>query len=102
MTIKRSRWPWRFWRKFVRGMSENISNLEKFIKNARGYIELLKQHIEKENDILYPMVNMHISREKDNELLKEFDKLEIERISQGKHEEFHKMLEKLEGIYVEK
>lgn len=87
-------------RKFVRGMSENISNPEKFIENARGYIELLRQHIEKENNILYQMADTHISQAKDNELLKEFDKLELERIGPGKHEEFHKMLEKLAGIYL--
>ena len=87
-------------RKFVRGMSENISNPEKFTVNAHGYIELLRQHIEKENNILYKMADTHISKSKDNELLKEFDKLELERIGPGKHEEFHKMLERLEGIYL--
>src|SRR3990167_8915273 len=40
-------------RGYVKGMSENISNPEKFIGEARGYIELLRQHIEKENNILY-------------------------------------------------
>ncbi|MEK7142794.1 MAG: hemerythrin domain-containing protein [Patescibacteria group bacterium] len=87
-------------REFVRGMSENISNPEKFIGNARGYIELLRQHIEKENNILYEMADMHISQTKNNELLKEFNKLELERIGPGKHEEFHQMLEKLAGIYL--
>lgn len=87
-------------RKFVGGMSENISNPEKFIENARGYIGLLRQHIEKENNILYQMADTHLSKDEDNVLLKEFDKLELERIGQGKHEEFHKMLERLEGVYL--
>lgn len=87
-------------REFVRGMSENISSSEKFIENARGYIKLLKQHIEKENNILYQMADTHLSKAKDDELLQEFDRLELERIGPGKHEEFHKMLEKLAGIYL--
>lgn len=87
-------------RDYVRGMSENISNPEKYIENAHRYIELLKQHIEKENNILYPMADIHISQAKDDELLKEFNKLELERIGPGKHEEFHKMLEGLGGIYL--
>ena len=89
-------------RGYVKAMSENISNPEKFIRDARGYIELLKQHIEKENNILYQMAETNISQEKDSELLKEFDKLELERIGPGKHEEFHKMLERLKRIYLEK
>ncbi len=88
-------------RKFVKGMSENVSSPEKFIEDARGYIELLRQHIEKENNILYQLADRHISQAKDNELLKEFDKLELERIGPGKHEEFHKMLKRLAGTYLE-
>ena len=89
-------------RGYVKGMSENISNPEKFIGEARGYIELLRQHIEKENNILYQMADTNISQTKDSELLKEFDKLELERIGPGKHKEFHKMLERLRRIYLEK
>lgn len=87
-------------RKFVRGMSKNISNPEKFISSARGYIELLTQHIEKENNVLYEMADTHLSKAKDDELLQAFDQLELERIGSGKHEEFHKMLERLEEIYL--
>ncbi len=86
-------------RGYAKGMRENISNPEKFIRDARGYIELLRQHIEKENNILYQMADTNISQTKDNKLLKEFNKFELERIGPGKHEEFHKMLERLEGIY---
>src|SRR3990167_7298758 len=89
-------------RSYVKGMSENIPNPEKFIGDARGYIELLKQHIEKENNILYQMADSNISQTKDGELLKEFDKLELERIGSGKHEEFHKMIKRLKRIYLKK
>ncbi len=86
-------------RGYAKGMRENISNPGKFIKNARGYIELLKRHIDKENNILYPLADANISQTKDSELLKKFDRLELERIGPGKHEEFHRMIEKLERIY---
>lgn len=87
-------------RDYVKGMNENISNPKKFIESARGYTKLLKQHIEKENNILYRMADTQLSQAKDDELLKEFDKLELERIGPGKHEEFHEMLERLDGIYL--
>jgi hypothetical protein len=41
-----------------------------------------------------------LSVQKQEELLGEFDILEVEQIGIGKHEEFHRMIEKLRGIYL--
>lgn len=86
-------------RSFVRGMREAKTQPE-FAVAARNYISLLTQHIEKENDILYAIANTYISKEKQEELLILFEKLEEEKIGIGKHEEFHKLLKKLESIYL--
>lgn len=40
------------------------------MKNARGYVEVLRQHIPKENDILYPMADEVIDEKEDEELFK--------------------------------
>jgi hemerythrin-like domain-containing protein len=50
-------------REFVKGVVNATEDLQKgnkeavkeLIRNAKGYIELLREHIEKENDILYPL-----------------------------------------------
>ncbi|MBI4744605.1 MAG: hemerythrin domain-containing protein [Actinobacteria bacterium] len=95
-------------RGYVRGMSEAIvkyksgdySASSEIVKNVRGYIELLTQHINKEDNILYPMADMRFSEEKDEELLKEFEIVEQERIGLGRHKELHKFLEDLEKTYL--
>lgn len=93
----------------VKGMSEAVAEYKagdrevssKIVENARNYITLLTQHIEKEDDILYPMGDMRISAERQEKLLEEFEKVEIEKIGVGKHEEFHKLLDNLKEAYLE-
>lgn len=87
-------------RSYVRGMSQNIGNPAKFAANARGYIAVLRDHIPKENDILYPMAEMHLSAKAQKELLPAFEKIEKERIGPGKHQEFHRLLENLQAVYL--
>jgi len=95
-------------RGYVRGMVESIEHyrkgdraaLAKFVPNARGYARLLTQHIDKENNVLYVMVEMHIPPNRQKELLKGFEKIEAERIGAGKHEELHESLHYLGNIYL--
>ncbi len=64
------------------------------------YVALLKQHIEKENNVLFAMADIKLNTAKDTELLEAFEKLEKERIGPGKHEEFHALLKRLEHEYL--
>lgn len=84
----------------VKGMVENLENPAKFAENARNYITLLRDHIDKEDGILYPMADMHLTEENQKELLAGFSEIENERIGPGKHEEFHRLLENLKGVYL--
>lgn len=74
------------------------------IKNAaKSYIELLRLHIGKEDRVLYPMANRVFSGADNKHLLERFEKIEIERIGEGKHEAFLGLivdLEKQTGITV--
>ncbi len=71
-----------------------------FSENARGYISLLRQHIQKEDNVLYPMADKHLSPEEQDRLLESFEQIERERIGPGKHEEFHKLRNELGKIYL--
>src|SRR3989344_2523379 len=53
-------------RGFIKGMVEG----KDFVKNARDYIALLTDHIEKEEGILYMIADMHIPAEEQKKLLK--------------------------------
>ncbi|MCL5784354.1 MAG: hemerythrin domain-containing protein [Patescibacteria group bacterium] len=68
--------------------------------SIQGYAPLLTEHIEKEDNILYYMADMHLSSSKQKQLLTEFEKIEREKVGKGKHEQFHELLHNLETIYL--
>jgi len=94
-------------REYVKGMAEGIEEyrkgnrdgLNKFAKNGSNYSGLLSEHIYKEDNILYMMANMHLDEEADARLLREFERVEKEVVGEGKHEEFHALVDYLSGIY---
>jgi len=57
--------------------------LFEFAKRARDYIALLTQHINKENNVLFPMGERVLSAKKQEELVEAFERLERERIGEG-------------------
>jgi hemerythrin-like domain-containing protein len=70
------------------------------ISSTRSYIELLRNHIEKENNILFMMADKVLDEKEQSIVFEDFEKLEIEKICQGKHEEYHNLLKELKGIYL--
>ena len=70
------------------------------IQYARAYTVLLNQHIDKENNVLFPMADRHLSSEKQAELWQGFEAIETQKIGAGKHEAFHRMIDSLERIYL--
>jgi len=72
----------------------------RFREHAREYTQLLRQHIDKENNVLFVMAESRLPRATQEELGRAFDKLEKERIGEGKHEEFHALLEQLRKEYL--
>lgn len=95
-------------RDYVKGMSQGIAEYKKsglkaasqIVKNARGYIELLTQHIYKEDNILYPMADKYIPAMAQGELMEKFEKLEEEVIGPGEHEKLNNALNSLMDTYL--
>jgi len=95
-------------RGFIRGMAEALDRQKKgdpkalpsYAENARNYIALLTQHIDKENNVLFPMAEKVLSKETQEQLVEGFEKIEEERIGPGTHEEFHKLLHHLQEVYL--
>jgi hemerythrin-like domain-containing protein len=78
----------------------NRKAVAEFVKTARGYINLLDQHIDKENGVLFKLAEKHLSQQEQEKLWQGFELIEIQKIGAGKHDEFHKMLDKLESVYL--
>jgi hemerythrin-like domain-containing protein len=93
---------------FAKGMSEALGEMKagdsvaagKFIADAGGYVKLLDGHIMKENNILFRMADERLTDLQQKELLKEFDRVELEEIGAGVHEKYHEMLNQLRDVYL--
>ena len=94
-------------RNFISGIAESMQSynsgngdsINGIIDNARSYILLLRNHIEKENKILFPMVERVLSSEKLTDLADRFEAFETEEQKNGNHSKFEKILSSLESIY---
>jgi hemerythrin-like domain-containing protein len=91
-------------RGFVKALAEAVERYERgeenaktaIIKNAKGYTQLLAEHIPKEDDILYPLADKLLTPEDRKELLEKFEKVEKERIGEGKHHDYIHLVKELE------
>ncbi len=58
------------------------------VQSALEYVMLLRQHIEKENQILFPMADQVIPVERQQQLTEAFDHIEHEETGEGVHEKY--------------
>lgn len=62
-----------------------------------GYAELLRQHIDKENNVLYVMADQILAEQDQSALSEAFDRVEAEDMGEGTHEKFHRLAHELAG-----
>jgi len=91
-------------RAFIRGIAEGAAKLgadpaaaRQIVENARGYIDLLRAHIGKENNVLFPMADRALGAEDQAYLAKEFERFEAEETGAGVHEAMLKLLGELKA-----
>lgn len=94
-------------RAYVRAMKEAADQIvsshatatKRFVENARNYATLLENHIYKENNILFPLADAHLSEEQQQKLEAEFEKVAQKPTCSCNHGNFLETLEKLKTIY---
>jgi hemerythrin-like domain-containing protein len=89
-------------RHFIHEMEDAIApafDPARFAKAARGYIALLRAHIQKENMVLFPMAEKVLSEPVLANLYEGFEAHEENVIGHGRHEELHAMLHELQEKY---
>jgi hemerythrin-like domain-containing protein len=59
--------------------------------NLLAYVQLLRGHIDKEDNILYPMADRLFTPEDQRALTEGFEKVEAEEIGEGVHEKYHQL-----------
>lgn len=77
----------------------NKAAAAELIDNARGYISLMLAHIDKENNVLYPMADNRFQGKSRKNCTKDLKKSRSKESVRARHEEFHALIEKLMGIY---
>ncbi|MEW6671838.1 MAG: hemerythrin domain-containing protein [Thermodesulfobacteriota bacterium] len=94
-------------RKYVRQMREIKKKLSakssearsEFAETAGNYIELLRNHIHKENTVLFQIADKVLAKTEQNRLVEQFNRLEREEIGEGRHESFHSLIDTLSRTY---
>ena len=95
-------------RQFIGEMNSLVNSYEKgesgallvFTTPALQYVDLLRSHIWKENNVLFPMAKKAVPADKLKLIGEQFDRFEKEEIGQGTHEAFHEMIDKLSKTYL--
>ena len=67
----------------------------RFVETIRGYIQVFRTHIRKENGSVFPEARELLSELDRQAMARRFEKIEEERIGKGRHEAFHRMIEEL-------
>jgi len=75
-------------RRMRESSEEDQFDESKFVAAAKEFIPLLRQHIDKENTILFQMARNVLSEADDADLIDKFSKVEQERDLDGMHERY--------------
>lgn len=92
-------------RSYVRAMlaaltlieSKNEAGKESLRQSAQAYCRLLREHIQKEDDVLFRMADDVIPADEQQKLLASFAQHEAEEMGAGAHEKFLRIAHELEG-----
>jgi hemerythrin-like domain-containing protein len=92
-------------RGYVRAMAGALDGWEKgqeasqavVIENARAYVRLLREHIQKEDEILFHMADEVLTQGDQDLLLRQFEEREAKEIGTGVYEKYLKIAEELEN-----
>jgi len=94
-------------REHIRAMTEAIGPadagdagaVDQFVLHAQGYVDLLRQHIEKEDHCLFSMANQALDDADQQRLLRAFEHVEHEHMGAGTHEKYLRLADELATRY---
>jgi len=76
-------------------LADGPAATERFVAHARGYVELLRDHIAKENGVLFPMADGMLDAGEQAELLAAFEHVETDDLGSGVHERLLALVDRL-------
>jgi hemerythrin-like domain-containing protein len=82
-------------RDYIAQMSRSLDdkNINRFNKAAVQYCDLLRRHIDKENNVLFMMADNVIDEQSQSLLFEQFEQHEENVVGKGVHEKLHAMID---------
>jgi len=77
----------------------NAFSGEMLADSLNNYVILLRNHIQKEEETIFPVVDNELSTDKQNELSVKFKSIEASIVQHSFHDHYHKLLEQLQIKY---
>jgi hemerythrin-like domain-containing protein len=74
------------------GQAEAVADIA---EHVIAYVDLMKAHIDKEDNILFPLAERVLRAEDRQSLLAAFQKIETEELGEGVHEKYHQLAHEL-------
>lgn len=95
-------------RNFVKGMADNVElyksgnkqALQSVYQNMTGYVNLLRDHISKENNVLFRMADQVLSEDEQSILLNQFALAQTVNIGQDKIDKYLARIKELTAVYL--
>ena len=92
-------------RRLIKALDENLKYINvdpearrDIVDNALSYVKLLREHIFKEDNILFKIASELMSVDEDKRLVEEFEEIEVNTIGSGLHEQLIKLLDEVEEL----
>ena len=82
------------------GKSAARNNKEDFLLYGRRYVQLLTEHIEKENYVLFDMADQALTDDEDQKVAEAFDHFDKTIVGTSTYERVHSIFEKLASKYL--
>jgi hemerythrin-like domain-containing protein len=95
-------------RGYIRGISDALmaysmgddSAGRVITENASKYVALLRDHIDKEEQVIFPLADKHLSEDAKSELVEAFEKINLEVVGMDKLEEYMGIVTLLRNTYL--
>lgn len=96
-------------RGYVRGLTDALSVYSigdngaglVIAENGAKYVKLIKNHIAREEDVVFPLADKYLSDDTQRSLAAKFDKIDRDVIGEARRQEFMEILSTLKRVYLE-
>ena len=78
----------------------NSNSIQLIANSLLSYVNLLQNHIQKEENVLFKMADKVLSNQVQDDVYEQFEKIEEEVVGHGIHEQFHELLNNLKSKYL--